>query len=145
MVRLQKQQRKFSATAFPDFNKSTSPAKACPLPSKLLGGEPCETENHVLLRTSYLMPKAKQMTNASGNKTHHTYSKRESTGVTHNNMEMFPTTYSITSKLKVAKKDVGIAVTPDQFEPEGVKSTSRDSSSNVDKELSLLNSLERNH
>jgi hypothetical protein len=42
--------------------------------------------------------------NASGNKNHHTYSKRESPEVTHNNMDTLSTTYPIKSKLHVAKK-----------------------------------------
>jgi hypothetical protein len=128
-----------------DLNKSTSPAKVCPFPNKALGGEHCETENDVLLQTSSLIPKAEQISSASGNKNHHIYSKRESPKVTHNNWDTLPATSSIKSKLHVEKKDVEITVTPVPLEPEDVKFTSRDSASHVGEELSLLNSLERNH
>jgi hypothetical protein len=128
-----------------DLNKSTSPAKACPLPNKPLGGQNSETENDALLQTSSLMYKAKQISRPSGNKNNHIYSKGEPTEVTHNNMDTHPTTYPIKYKLHVAKKDVGITVKPDPLEPEDVNVTSGESVSNVDKDLSLLNSLQRNH
>jgi hypothetical protein len=120
-----------------ELNRIISSVETCPLPNKPLAGE---TENDVPLQTISLMPKVEEISSPSGHKNHHIYSKGDSPEVTYNNMHTLPTTYPIKSKLHVAKKDVGITVRPDPLEPEDIRVTS-----NVDKQLSLLNSLERNH
>jgi hypothetical protein len=125
---------------------SPANAQACSLENNSLCGEHCETENDVLPQTISLMPNAKPISSPSGNKTHNTCSKRESSKVANNNMDKLSTTPSaIKIKSHGAKKDVGITATPDPLEPEYVKVTLRDGASNDDEELSVLNSLDRNH